>query len=218
MRVEEVKETVFPVLEAIEGVKEVYVNDFNRDSMTFCIEIEDDVLKKNLRTLSTNLRNKLKKLGISKEHGNLLGWEAPVKRKDFFNGLVCDTNYFLVDFCYAYAILNLQREFLEEYHIFDKYNILNKNDSKLEDMFRKSHSKFNCVEDHIEYLENRFEFAGVYNIYPIYKYEHSTIVYEESPSCRWDSGLVGVVAIEKSSKMNVSDIIEMINFELQYAY
>jgi len=211
MKVEDVEDKLFPIIKVISGVSDVFVNDYDSESMTFCIQIDRDTVSGNLRTISSALRKKLSKLGISAKKGNLLDWEAPRKRKDRWGDIVIDTDYFMVDFVYAYSNLYLQREFMSEYHIFDKYNFLGNNDPDLEKLFRDSHSSFSCVEDHMDYIEGRHEFAGLYDILPIYKFEHSGMHYETTPSCRFDSGLIGLVAIEKVSKINVSDIVSNIN-------
>lgn len=219
MRIEEVKENLFPIIKSINGVSDVYVNDYDSETMMFCIDIDRDIILKDLRPISGEIRKKLTKLGISSKSGNLLSWEAPRKYKDSWGDMSIETDYFMVDFCYAYTDLNFEREFFNEYHIFDKYDYLGNNDSNLEKIFRDSYDNFSNVHDHVSYMEARFEFADEYNVYPIYKYEHSGIVYEASPSCRWDSGVVGVVAIEKSSKLTVDDIINDINIAIEdYSY
>lgn len=79
--------------------------------------------------------------------------------------------------------------------LYSNHKDYNWNDAKLDDLL----SKFNEVPKNIDKLLELLNKAGEYNYVAVYGYEHSGLSVSLTPyACNWDSGLFGILRIDKS--------------------
>lgn len=78
--------------------------------------------------------------------------------------------------------------------LFSNHRSYNWNDAKLEELL----SKFDEFPKNVEELVKLLNKAGEYNYIAVYGYEHSGLSVSLTPfSCNWDSGLLGILRIDK---------------------
>ena len=105
----------------------------------------------------------------------------------------------------------MDNKITEEVVVFDKYNYIDCSNSDLEELFLATLDTSGSIEDHMENMEERIP---LYHVRPLWKYEHGDICYEAAPSCCFYSGLIGVIAILKTSEITMEEIISDMNEQL----
>jgi len=195
----------------INGVDSVSFGDYNAESIEVYVDLDRKTVRGNTRPTGMAIKKALKEIGFTKSQ-NILEWVAPVKRKNHYGVLEISTEYFYIDVCYAYvskeeALAGITSDFDKDSYVFDTHGYAI-SDEKMKELFLSTYKRVNNIDDHIELLEDRMV---DYDVYILYKYEHGNVVYELQRSCRFDSGVAGVIAIKRGSSTTVESVVEGIN-------
>ena len=101
--------------------------------------------------------------------------------------------------------------------IFVKNDYVGLNNSEVEEAFMQTLSQASTIQKHEELIEEMIgEDTFVAHIF--FKYEHSGISFEVSPSCQWDSCPIGVALIRKSSDVKIEEAVSFLNDALEDDY
>ncbi len=213
MNIDTFKDNIPKQLEVIEGVEAAYINDYNSKTVEIIIDMDRKAVKNDLRATSGKIKTMLRKMGFSAKKGTLLEWIAPIKKRDQWGQLIVENSSYYINMAYLYVdlLLPVDDYFKKELYVFDKYDFVGISDNKLKDIFMKTFETSSNQDEHFEKIERRLP---NYNIYPLWKYEHSGINYELSQSCRFDSSLIGCIAIKEDSELTHSEVIQDMNLSL----
>jgi hypothetical protein len=207
MTIEELKQIVKET-ESLENIESAIVDDYNSEEATILIKVADP--KISLKKISGQLRSFLNKNGFSTKRGNIIEWIPPQKRTTDFS-IVIDSRYYQIDLAYKYAKKTTPK-FKKDVLVFEKHNYSGKSSKKLEEIFRSTFKNSSNEEEHMEKIEKVLK---GYDVYTLYKYEHSGIVFELSPRCQFDSGVTGCIAIKEGSEITAEDVVIDLNNQLE---
>ena len=211
MEIEDFEDNIISEIKKIDGVRDAWVDDYNSESLAMFIETEE---KANLKKVTPAIKKALKQNGITE---NLIENWIPPTPKDR-RGDREDCSY-SINIAYVYADtpskdLVSENEDPNRVLVFAKYKdgVVDTpyKSKELGDIFVDSYKKknFSSEDEHIEWLNNKYPNV---DIYPLYIYDHSGQIFQETRTDRWDSSFVGAVAIPTESTVTMEDVITELN-------
>lgn len=202
MTIEDFEQIIIPQIEKIDGVEFARLNDYNSESLELYIDTEN---KANLKKVTPAIKKVFKDNHITE--GLVEQWTAPTAKDEWGNR---DDSSYHIDINYDGIAAGISSE-LEGKEIIafsKKYPNLPYGNEDLGRLFVSTYDLgFDGPEDHTKYIQEKY-LNNEYDVYPLWIYSHGGEVFELSPSCKWDSGLTGMIAVKKDSETTIEQVME----------